>query len=125
MALPDETALRLLAKRKIEIAALPRQVPESAFAGKGSGLPCSLCEQRISAQEYELEYARAMAKSHGFIFAARRSGSTSCLNGATRTATTGGRGLVRVRRAEGLSNRRAGCGARAGGFEPGRQLDYR
>lgn len=59
MALPDETALRLLAKRKIEIAALPRQVPESAFAGKGSGLLCSLCEQRISAQEYELEYARA------------------------------------------------------------------
>jgi len=57
MALPDETALRLLAKRKIEIAALPRVVPESAFAGKGSGLPCSLCEQPISAHEYELEYA--------------------------------------------------------------------
>ena len=56
MALPDETALRLLAKRKIEIAALPRVVPESAFAGKGSGLPCSLCEQLISAHEYELEY---------------------------------------------------------------------
>lgn len=57
MALPDETALRLLAKRKIEIAALPRVVPGSAFAGKGSGLPCSLCEQLISAHEYELEYS--------------------------------------------------------------------
>jgi hypothetical protein len=57
MGLPDETALRLLAKRKIEIAALPRVVPESAFAGKGSGLPCSLCEQLISAHEYELEYS--------------------------------------------------------------------
>lgn len=57
MALPDETALRLLAKHKIEIAALPRVVPASAFAGKGSGLPCSLCERLISAQEYELEYA--------------------------------------------------------------------
>jgi hypothetical protein len=56
MALPDETALRLLAKHKIEIAALPRVVPPSAFAGTGSGLPCSLCEQLISAQEYELEY---------------------------------------------------------------------
>jgi hypothetical protein len=57
MALPDETALSLLAKRKIEIAALPRVVPQSAFAGKGSGLPCSLCGQPISAHEYELEYA--------------------------------------------------------------------
>ncbi|HEX5460118.1 MAG TPA: hypothetical protein VFX20_09115 [Steroidobacteraceae bacterium] len=57
MALPDETALRLLAKHKIEIAALPRVVPASGFAGKGSGLPCSLCEQLISAQEYELEYS--------------------------------------------------------------------
>ena len=57
MALPDETALRLLAERKIENAALPRVVAASAFAGKGSGLPCSLCEQLISEQEYELEYA--------------------------------------------------------------------
>jgi hypothetical protein len=57
MALPDETALRLLAERKIEIAALPLVLPESAFAGKGSGLPCSLCEQPIFAHEYELEYA--------------------------------------------------------------------
>ena len=59
MALPDETALRLLAERKIENAALPRVVAASAFAGKGSGLPCSLCEQLISEQEYELEYASA------------------------------------------------------------------
>ena len=57
MALPDETALRLLAERKIEIGALPRVEPETAFAGEGSGLPCSLCEQPISAHEYEFEYA--------------------------------------------------------------------
>ena len=56
MALPDETALRLLAKRKIKIAALPLVVPQRAFGGKGSGLPCSLCEELISAHEYELEY---------------------------------------------------------------------
>jgi hypothetical protein len=56
MALPDETALRLLANRKIEAGALPRVAPESAFAGKGSGLPCSLCERPITANEYELEY---------------------------------------------------------------------
>lgn len=59
MALPDETALRLLAKRKVETGALPRAAPESAFAGKGSGLPCSLCEQPITASEYEFEYAGA------------------------------------------------------------------
>ena len=57
MALPDETALHLLAKRKMEIAALPRVLPGNALAGKGSGLPCSLCEQPISAREYEVEYS--------------------------------------------------------------------
>ena len=57
MALPDETALRLLATRKIEIGALPRGAPESVFAGKGVGLPCSLCEQPITSNEYEFEYA--------------------------------------------------------------------
>ena len=56
MALPDETALRLLAKRKIETGALPLAAPETAFAGNGSGLPCSLCEQPIAADEYEFEY---------------------------------------------------------------------
>jgi hypothetical protein len=56
MALPDETALRLLAQRKVEIGALPQAAPESAFAGKGSGLPCSLCEQPITPSEYEFEY---------------------------------------------------------------------
>ena len=57
MALPDETALRLLATRKIEAGVLPRAAPESSFAGKGSGLPCSLCEQPITAHEYEFESA--------------------------------------------------------------------
>jgi hypothetical protein len=56
MALPDETALRLLAKRKIETGALPRPAPSHAFAGRGSGLPCSLCERPITPDEYEFEY---------------------------------------------------------------------
>jgi hypothetical protein len=57
MALPDETALRLLAARKIESGTLPRVALESASVGMGSDLPCSLCEQPISASEYEFEYA--------------------------------------------------------------------
>lgn len=57
MALPDETALRLLAKGKIETGALPQAVSENAFAGKGCGLPCSLCEQPVTANDYEFEYA--------------------------------------------------------------------
>jgi hypothetical protein len=57
MALPDETALRLLAARKIEAGALPRAVPQTAFGGKGDGLSCSLCEQPIAASDYEFEYA--------------------------------------------------------------------
>lgn len=56
MALPDETALRLLARRKIEAGALPRGASEHVFAGKGSGLPCSLCERPITANDYEFEY---------------------------------------------------------------------
>jgi hypothetical protein len=59
MALPDETALRLLAARKIEHGTLPRVAPETASVGKGSDLPCSLCEQPISASEYEYEYEYA------------------------------------------------------------------
>ena len=57
MALPDEMALRLLAKHKIETGTLPRMAPETAFAGKGCGLPCSLCERPIAASDYEFEYA--------------------------------------------------------------------
>jgi hypothetical protein len=57
MAPPDETALRLLAKRKIEIGTLPRAVSEKVYAGNGCGLPCSLCEQPVTANEYEFEYA--------------------------------------------------------------------
>jgi len=56
MALPDETALHLLARRKIETGALPRVVSARVFAGNGSGLPCSLCEQPITANDYEFEY---------------------------------------------------------------------
>ena len=62
MALPDETALRLLAKRKIETGALPRAASETVFAGNGSGLPCSLCERPISANDYEFEYANGGGK---------------------------------------------------------------
>ena len=57
MALPDETALRRLAVHKIEDGALPRTAPQTAFGGKGDGLPCSLCEQPIAASDYEFEYA--------------------------------------------------------------------
>jgi hypothetical protein len=66
MELPDEIALRMLAERKIEIGALPRMAPESAYAGRGSNLPCSLCEQPISASEYEFEYPNDGGESPRF-----------------------------------------------------------
>jgi hypothetical protein len=66
MALPDETALRLLANRKIEAGALPRAAPVCAFAGKGVGLPCSLCEQPITEDEYESEYATGGGEARRF-----------------------------------------------------------
>lgn len=66
MALPDETALRQLAERKIETGALPRAVSENAYAGKGCGLPCSLCEQPVTADDYEFEYANGGAEAPRF-----------------------------------------------------------
>lgn len=68
MALPDETALRLLAAQKIETGALPKAAVESVFAGKGSGLPCSLCERPIAASDYEFEYANGGGKAPRFHF---------------------------------------------------------
>ena len=66
MALPDETALRLLAEHKIEAGALPRAAPRSVFGGRGADLPCSLCEQPIAASDYEFEYAVSGGKIHRF-----------------------------------------------------------
>ena len=66
MALPDETALRLLAEHKIEAGALPRAAPRSVFGGRGADLPCSLCEQPIAASDYEFEYAVSVGEIRRF-----------------------------------------------------------
>lgn len=68
MALPDETALRLLAQRKIKTGALPPLAPENVLAGMGSGLPCSLCEHPIAAHECEFEYANGGREVPRFHF---------------------------------------------------------
>ena len=106
MALPDETALRLLAKRKIETGALPREAPESVFAGKGSGLLCSLCNQPVTANDYEFEYGNGGGKVPRFHLRCQeiwRSALAAWRNAPseiTATSFTAGRTLMAGRVAE-------------------------
>jgi hypothetical protein len=52
-----EVELRKAALERIERGALPRQVPKMVWAGRGSGQPCSLCDQTIGHSETEYELA--------------------------------------------------------------------
>jgi len=45
---------------------LPPEPPQKYFAGKGSGQPCDVCEQAITAEdlEYELDIASRTLRFH-------------------------------------------------------------
>ena len=51
------TDLATLIADKIRVGALPLppEPPEKYFAGKGTGQPCGVCEQAITAEELEYE----------------------------------------------------------------------
>lgn len=66
MALPDERALRLLALSRVETGALPAAASQTVFAGRGSGLPCSLCDRPIAENDYEFEYGNDGGKAPRF-----------------------------------------------------------
>jgi len=52
-----EFELRKAALERIERGLLPRQIPKTVWAGRGSGQPCSLCDQPIGGSEMEYELA--------------------------------------------------------------------
>ncbi len=58
-------ALRARARERIEQQLLPRTKPARTWGGRGTGLPCSLCDAPIrdSEPEMELEYDSASAIS--------------------------------------------------------------
>ncbi len=56
-----EAHLRPIARGRIEEGVLPCEGPHKMWGGKGSGTPCSLCDQPIAPNEveYEVELSRA------------------------------------------------------------------
>jgi hypothetical protein len=51
----QEEALQTRAHDRIEQGLLPREKPTRMWGGRGSGLPCSLCDKPISESEPEME----------------------------------------------------------------------
>ncbi|HEU4624062.1 MAG TPA: hypothetical protein VFS52_04825 [Steroidobacteraceae bacterium] len=51
----QEEALQARALDRIEQGLLPREKPTRMWGGRGAGLPCSLCDEPISASEPEME----------------------------------------------------------------------
>jgi len=61
----DDEHLRALARYRIEQNLLPREKPVRMWGGRGTSLPCSLCDQPIleTEPEMELEYESAGTSS--------------------------------------------------------------
>jgi hypothetical protein len=58
-----ELELRKAALERIERGMLPRHIPATVWAGRGSGQPCSLCGLAIGLAEMEYELAGFNASS--------------------------------------------------------------
>lgn len=52
---PQELELKKTALERICSKLLPAEVPKSIWAGKGTGEPCSLCDQPVAQTEMEYE----------------------------------------------------------------------
>lgn len=55
MTQQQEEALQTRARERIEQGVLPREKPTRMWGGRGSGLPCSLCDEPIAETEPEME----------------------------------------------------------------------
>jgi hypothetical protein len=53
--MPNESALRKLAREVLLAGKLPRGEPDRTWGGPGLGALCSVCEQPITADEAEYE----------------------------------------------------------------------
>jgi hypothetical protein len=57
--MPNEAALRRLARLVLENGKLPRRDPDRTWGGPGVGAPCTVCAQPVMPEqmEYEVEFA--------------------------------------------------------------------
>ena len=53
--MPDELVLREKAREAIRSRKLPRRKPDRTSGGPGSGKLCSLCGQRVTLEQIEME----------------------------------------------------------------------
>jgi hypothetical protein len=53
--MPNEAALRRLARLVLEGGKLPQRVPDRTWGGPGIGAPCALCDQPITLDQMECE----------------------------------------------------------------------
>jgi len=55
--IPDELVLREKAREAIRSGKLPRRKPDRTYGGPGSGKLCSLCSERVTLEQIEMEIA--------------------------------------------------------------------
>ena len=57
--MPNEQQIRALARKVLQAGMLPRHDPDRTWGGRGVGLPCLVCGERILPDqvEYELQFA--------------------------------------------------------------------
>ena len=57
--MPNEAALRKLAREMLLAGKLPRHEPDRTWGGPGVGAPCSMCGQPVRRDEleYEMQFA--------------------------------------------------------------------
>jgi hypothetical protein len=58
--MPNEAALRRLARLVLESGTLPRRDPDRTWGGPGVDVPCTVCAHPITSDqvEYEVQFAR-------------------------------------------------------------------
>jgi hypothetical protein len=59
--MPNEIALRRLARLVLESGKLPQRVPDRTWGGPGIGAPCALCDEPITPDQTECEVQFAHA----------------------------------------------------------------
>ena len=53
--MPDEAALRALAREAIRSANLPARKPDRVYGGAGTRVPCAVCGELITPDQSEME----------------------------------------------------------------------
>lgn len=51
----DDARLQHLARQRLRAGAIPARQPDQSWGSRGSGQPCPVCAQAVSAQDLEME----------------------------------------------------------------------